>query len=179
MPGWRGMVAISALSNGDYSRAIRLWRDQVRETETVAAEAAVLTLPFLTLNQFWMGADQYPLVHAGAVAQSQDRVRPEATMLRFQIAMAQLESGDVQGASQSLHSALERDPASSLRPLLRFYLFCTSDERIDEQPPVTVPVEEFDSLLAEAAESRSTDKAATDKPAAAKPLPAQPAPNNK
>ena len=169
VPGCRGLVAMSALSNGDYLRAIRLWRDQARETETAAAEAAVMTLPFLALNPYWMAADQYPLVHAGAVVQSQEGVRSEATMLRFQIAMAQLESGDVKGAAQTLKAALDRDPASAIRPLLRFYLFCTTDERIDEQPTVTAPVEEFDSLLADVAESRPANKPATDKPATTKP----------
>ena len=90
-------------------------------------------------------------------------------MLRFQIAMAQLESGDVKGAAQTLKAALDRDPASTLRPLLRFYLFCTTDERIDEQPAETAPAEEFDSLLADVAESPPANKPAITKPATAKP----------
>jgi len=145
-PGWRDSVADSALANADYPRAIRLWRDQAREIEANAGEAGLLTLPFVTLNQYWLGADQYPLTHMAAVVQAQENVRAEATVLRFQIAMAQLESGDSTGATQTLRLAVERDPASTIRPLLRFYLLCTTNELIEEKADSTNPVEEFESL---------------------------------
>ena len=145
---WRDSVAVSALANADYPRAIRLWRDQVREIETNAGEASLMTLPFVTLNQYWLGADQYPMAHAAAVVQAQENVRAEATVLRFQIAMAQLESGDSKGAIQTLRLAVERDPASSIRPLLRFYLLCTTNELIEEKTTTTT-IEEFESLTDE------------------------------
>ena len=145
-PGWRNSVAISALANADYLRAIRLWRDQIREIEVSAGEASLMTLPFVTLNQYWLGADQYPLTHAVAVMQAQENVRAEATMLRFQIAMAQLELGDNPGATQTLRLAVERDPASSIRPLLSFYLLCTTNESIEEKADSGNVVEEFEPL---------------------------------
>ncbi len=150
VPGWRDWVAASALANADYPRAIRLWRDQIREIEAHAAEASLLTLPFVTLNQYWVGADQYPLAHTATVMQALENVRAEATVLRFQMAMAQLESGDCKGATQTLRLAVERDPASSLRPLLQFYLLCTTNEVIEDKADVTNRVEEFDSLTDEA-----------------------------
>ena len=144
-PGWRDSVAETAMANADYSRAIRLWRDQARETETSGIEASLMTLPFVTLNPYWLGADQYPLAHTAA-AQAMGNVQSESSVLRFQIAMAQLESGDSTGATQTLRLAVERDPTSSIRPLLRFYLLCTTNELIDEKADSTNPVEEFESL---------------------------------
>ncbi len=148
--GWRDPVAVSALATADYPNAIRLWRDQVREMETSAAEASLLTLPFLTLNQYWFAADQYPWAHSAA-AQSLGNVRSEATALRFQIALAQLESGDCTGATQTLREAVERNPFSPLRPLLRFYLLCTTNELIEEKGAANATaIEEFESLPDEA-----------------------------
>ena len=143
-PGWRDAVAVSALSNADYPRAIRLWRDQARESETSATEASLMTLPFVTLNPYWLGADQYPLAHTAAAAQALDNVRSEITAMRFQIAMAQLESGDCTGATQTLRQIVERDPASPIRPLLRFYLLCTTNELIEEAATTTNTIEEFE-----------------------------------
>ena len=150
-PGWRDPVAVSALANADYPRAIRLWRDQAREIETNAVEASLLTLPFLALNQYWLSADQYPLAHTAAATQSLENVRSETTVLRFQIAMAQLESGDCTGATRTLRLAVEHDPASPLRPLLRFYLLCTTNELIEEKPEASSTVEEFELLSNESA----------------------------
>ncbi|MBC8116495.1 MAG: hypothetical protein H7062_19055, partial [Candidatus Saccharimonas sp.] len=149
-PGWRDAVAVSALANADYPRAIRLWRDQARVTETSAGEASLMTLPFLTLNPYWLGADQYPLTHTVAAAQLLEGSLGEVTALRFQIAMSQLESGNCTGATQTLRQAVERDPASPIRPLLRFYLLCTTNELIDEKTTNTNTIEEFDSLSVEA-----------------------------
>jgi tetratricopeptide (TPR) repeat protein len=144
-PGWRNSVAVSALANADYPRAIRLWRDQARETETSAAEASLMTLPFLTLNPYWLGADQYPLTHTAAVTQTLESARSETTALRFQIALAQLEAGDCTGATETLRRIVERDPYSPLRPLLRFYLLCTTNELIEERA-TTITIEEFETL---------------------------------
>ena len=154
-PGWRDSVAASAITNADYPRALRLWRDQTREIEASAGEASLMTLPFVTLNQYWRGADQYPLAHTATVMHALENVRGEATALRFQIAMAQLESGDSKGAAQTLRLALERDPASSIRPLLRFYFLCTTNEVLDEKADNNNPAEEFEALIDE---SKTTDK---------------------
>lgn len=147
LPGWREAVAVSALTNGDYFRAIRLWSEQIHETENSSAQAGLMTLPFVTLGQFWAGPDQYPMAQTAAVMQSFNAGRVEVTLLRYQKAMAQLESGDMTGATQTLKQALERDPASPLRPLLRFYLFCTTNEQIESKPAgPSEPVEEFAPL---------------------------------
>ena len=122
----------------------RLWRDQARESETSATEASLMTLPFVTLNPYWLGADQYPLAHTAAAAQALDNVRSEITAMRFQIAMAQLESGDCTSATQTLRQIVERDPASPIRPLLRFYLLCTTNELIEEAATTTHTIEEFE-----------------------------------
>lgn len=157
---WRDSVAFSALSNGDYLRAIRLWRAQIRETDLTSSQASLMTLPFVTLNPYWLGPDQYPMTHMAAVAQLQDNSRNEVSALRFQIAMTQIESGDIKGAAATIQQSLDHHPTSYLRPLLRFYLFCLTDKLIEEKIESGAPAEEFEELTQVAAPA---DSAAKDK----------------
>ena len=146
IPGWRDSVATSMLVNAEYNRAIELWQDQVRETNTTSTQAALLTLPFLTLNPVWLSSDQYPFTHVGAAGDIVGRVRAENGTLTFQIGLAQLEQGDVAAATKSLQYVHDNAPHSQLQPLLKFYLEVLTDKKIEVTPFEPPKFEEFEPL---------------------------------
>ena len=157
-PGWRDSVAFSAISRGDYSLAIRLWQDQIDELERDATEAKFLTPPLLTFNHQWNDGRLSGFSQWGSVIQALEIVRVEVTALRFQIAMAQLESGDVRRTVKTLVATAQKDPHTSIRPLLDFYLLCTTNAAFDDSLPILAPIEEFESLTTEIDPARRPTK---------------------
>lgn len=145
-PGWRDAVATSLLINGDYNRAIDLWREQLAESTATNTQTALLTLPFVTLNAMWMSPDQYPFTHLAAAGEIVSNGRNENAMLTYQVGQAQLELGDVAGATQSFSQVLDRTPTTHLRPLIKFYLEALTDKKI-ELPNIEPPKEEEFELL--------------------------------
>lgn len=154
IPGWREAVAFSAINVANYARTIELWKSQLRDTSSAQVPQALYTLPFLTLNPLWT-PDAYPLTHLGAATQIIQGVRFEGSNLLYHIALAQMESGEIEDAAKSIKQAIDLHPDSALRPILRFYLECLTGEQIEETAPVT-PVEEFLDLVE--AETEATDK---------------------
>ncbi len=163
VPGWRDSVATSLLINGDYPRAIELWRDQIRETTTNSTQAALLTLPFVTLNPVWIASDQYPFTHSAAAGEVVGNVRAENAMLMFQIGLAQLEQGDNTAATKSWQSVLDNAPNTQLRPLLKFYLEVLTSKTIEFPPSEPPTLEEFEPM---GEEPKKGEAPAADKPAA-------------
>lgn len=160
-PAWRDSLATSSLISGSYHRAIDLWREQVHETTGGSSEAALLSLPFLTLNPMWMGPDQYPFTQMAAASEIISSVRTESVGLTLQIGLAQLEQGDVEAATKSLQYIYDNAPKSQLRPLLKFYLEVLTDKKFDDVKPETPVTEEFTPL--------DEESPANAEPAAAKP----------
>jgi tetratricopeptide (TPR) repeat protein len=145
LPGWRDSAAISAMTVANYLRTIKMWGDQLHETTSSQVTPAMFTLPFLTLNPLWMGPDSYPAANVGAMAQVVQGVRLEGATLIYHIAMAQMEAGAIEDAGNSIRQAIQLNPSSPLRPLLRFYLECLTGEQIEPTAPV-VEVEELTDL---------------------------------
>jgi hypothetical protein len=147
MPGWRDSVATSALTNGDYLRALRLWNDQNRETTETGINGAILTLPFLTLNMAWMSADQYPISHVAAVHQVFGNGRAQTVGLTLNSALIHLETGNVKAATVSMSELLDMAPGSQLQPLVAFYLTNLTGQPFEKPKPAeTTPAEEFEPL---------------------------------
>jgi tetratricopeptide (TPR) repeat protein len=144
--GWQDAVTISALTNGDYSRAKRIRADQIRSSEEEVGPTNIGTLPFLTLNQYWMASDQYPMAHVASVMQRFDTVFNQNAFNRFELALIQIEDGDVAAAAKTLKQLIALDPNTPRRPLIRFYLFCLTDEMLDMKPPAREAPEEFAPL---------------------------------
>jgi len=145
-PDWRDSVATSMLINGEYSRSIELWREQFAESNTTSIQAALLTLPFLTLNPMWMTSDQYPFTHMGAVAEVLGNVQAEKATLAFQIGLAQLEQGDVAAARKSFQDVYDGAPYVQLRPIVRFYLEQLTDTRISMDRPELKKIDDLEPM---------------------------------
>ncbi len=145
LPGWRGPAAVSSLATANYPRSIKLWSDDEQFAMDSQLPTALLTLPFVTLNPAWMGPSSYPTTLTSSAAQLIQEVRIDGAFSCYQKALAQVESGATDDAAKSIRRALELDPNSQMRPLLRFYLECLTGEQIPlkvERPAV----EEFTDL---------------------------------
>lgn len=142
---WRNPAALLAMSMGSYHRAIKLWEDLIDATAVGQLPPALYSLPFLTLNPFWSSPDEYPMSEVGATMRLLQGVKSESSVLWYQIALAQLELGANDQAIKSIRKALELNPSSPVRPLLRFYLDNLTGEQIELRPAVP-EVEEYADL---------------------------------
>jgi hypothetical protein len=118
------------------------------------------SLPFLTLNPYWSHPDEYPMSQVGASARLLQGLKSEGAILWYQIALAQIEWGALDDATLSIRHALELNPMSPVRPLLRFYLENLTGEQIDLKP--TLPQSQEYADLSEPdtkAEEKSDGKA--------------------
>lgn len=150
IPGLRENLATSLVINGEYYRAIDVWREQLRETSMGGVQAALLTLPFLTLNPMWMGSDQYPFTQAAAAGEFIGTVRNETAALNYQIGMAQLELGDIPVATRSLQQVLDSAAETPLKPLVKFYLEMLTGKKIEDKKVEPAAVEEVPPFDGEA-----------------------------
>lgn len=160
---WRNPSANLAFATANYKRCVELWSAQLRSTKSAEMTAVLSTLPFVTLNPYWVGTDySYPISNAGSVNHLVEKVNQEGAVLHYQIALAQIEMGANDNAITSIRNALSLFPTSPIRPLFRFYLECLTGEQIELklEPAQTGPEEYEDLSVAET----KADDAAVDKP---------------
>lgn len=162
---WREPAGLSSLAIANYLEAIRLWTEHFQNAATTQMTSTLGTLPFVTLNQQWMGPDSYPVSNLGSTAQLLQAVKTDGAKSYFEIAMAQLELGANEEAAKSIRRSLELNPSTPYRPLLRFYLECLTGEKIDPKAE-PVEVEEFAeiSTTEPASEGKTEEKAAPAEP---------------
>ena len=150
---WRDLAATSSMLFANYARAEKLWNDQSHIAVEAQMPPTMLTLPFLTLNPQWV-PDMYPVLNVSSTAQMVQAVRIEGTQMRFQVACAQVEAGANDNATKSIRQAIELNPISQARPLMRFYLECLTGEQI-ELKVETPATEEFDDLADDEGDSET------------------------
>jgi tetratricopeptide (TPR) repeat protein len=146
VPGWRDSVAGTLLINGEYQRAIDLWRDQANESISNSTQATLLTLPFLTLNSVWMSPDQYPFTQMAAAGEVVGNVRLEVASLMYHMGQAQLELGDVAGARKTFESVFPKARNTQLQPLIKFYLEALTGSPIEIPTAESPELEEFEPM---------------------------------
>lgn len=152
-PAWRDSTAISGLATANYRRSIKLWSDQAQSSLDQTLAPVMYSLPLLRLNPaypLWLDPQTfpaYPAANIGATAQFIQSSQFDCLATYYQILLAQMEFGSVTSASQTVRKALELNPGTTLRPVLRFYLECLTGEQIPakiEEPEAEV----FTDLLA-------------------------------
>lgn len=132
---WRNPVAYTAISHGDYGEAIQLWKAVGPEMDRVGLEAMVETAPMSRASLVFLGDYQAPVAHLVAAQQSLQRYPHEALEAILQAGLCEIERGNTAGAESAIRACLQRAPETPLRPLLRLYLFCLTEELIDPEPP--------------------------------------------
>lgn len=132
---WRDAVAIAAVARTDYATAILQWERELTRSDQDQAQALLYTAPLSTSSTVWLGEVSFPVAHT-AMIRSAYEVQPlEQALAEFKRAACEMERANPEGAISAIRRALRRAPASPLRPLLRLYLFCLTEEAIDPEPP--------------------------------------------
>lgn len=132
---WHEPVAYAALGRGDFLAARDAWKDATDELDRSRLQSLLMTSPVSHSSTVWLGDSQYPLSHLIAVQDAVSRQVGQSTVWDFSRSLAALEQGDLTGTRDAMQAAIARFPESPLRPLLRLYWFCLTDELLDEEPP--------------------------------------------
>src|SRR5262249_38751360 len=125
----------------DYFSAMGYWQDAADQAEKGALMGLVQSLAPHNTSQPW------PISTIGTAYNYQYQ-RPEAVAsLKMNVALLQVEQGQIAPAEHALHEVLAANPDSSSRPLVRYYLYEMTDgkEQLDPIPPSDRVVELFAS----------------------------------
>ncbi|MCA9057903.1 MAG: hypothetical protein KDA85_05370, partial [Planctomycetaceae bacterium] len=155
---WEHLVAISRLQSGEFEEAEGLWEErfaaveqQRRESETLAAQVQLVTLPMVsTIERAQVGMQSagvlgpWPYVHTQMVNQDAAIIPNELARLRFLMAISNLEHGDVAQARLLLTSIIQEGGDSPFASMARVYLPVCSADAIDVIAKYSpVPAEQF------------------------------------
>ncbi len=137
LPGWswRSPLAYAALSRGDYGAAIQQWQDVSGDVDRIGVQSLLETTPLTQSSPVFLGDFQYPVAHLAAAQQSLLRMPYEGVEACLHAGCCEMERGNHQAAVRAIRTALQHAPDTPLRPLLRLYLYCLTDELIDYEPP--------------------------------------------
>jgi len=126
---WRAPTAMNWLGIGNYEQSASLWREEADDIQQRRVETVMPSLPLIGTNLRW------PIGHTvAAVNATRTLPRLQAEHL-FDVAMCHLETARNKDATNALREAIEVEPATGLRPLIRFYLRQLTGELIDAAPP--------------------------------------------
>jgi len=145
---WRGGRAMTHLANGDYGAAIQLWKEQAELVDTAAFARLLGGLP----PRIHPSSEvQWPIGEILAAAQYVGQTARDVSNFLTTAGMIELEAGRREDSIATFRRALERDPETSDRPLVSYYLTMLTGEQIDPLPP-----SERIPILFEAEESSPT-----------------------
>jgi len=135
VPNWRDPIAFAALGRADYQAAVDEWRKTLTDLETNRLTALLITAPMGTASPIFLSDARHPVSHLLAVREAAVRQPESVANVEWQRAMCELERGNLEGAQSGIRRALDRAPSTLLRPLLRLYWFCLTEEFLDAEPP--------------------------------------------
>lgn len=129
LPQLYSSSALASLARAQYDHAIDLWNREVDSLQRRNFGSLLQTLPMVRPPQTW------PVAQTRATIESLYQMPYEAAEVLFNIAVCQLEAGRNERAAEVFRRLLETNPETSLRPLVRVYLFHLTGERIPLPPP--------------------------------------------
>lgn len=132
---WRTPVALAAVGRGDYDTALRVWEELPRTVTQMSLQSLLESTAISTTTPFVSGNVPFPMVHLNAAQQGFGLLSYQSFDASFHSACCEMERGNTAAAVGALRGALQQIPDTPLRPLLRLYLFCLTDELIDLEPP--------------------------------------------
>lgn len=139
---WQLQAAFLATLRGDYERAELMCRDRLKKLDSASVEGTLMTGPMIMSPPELVSARSlWPLQHVAAVSQALGGQTDESALLRWTIAVCQLESGRCAEAMVSMQSCLRLEPSTATRILATEVLSAATGQRSRSQIiGETVPV---------------------------------------
>jgi tetratricopeptide (TPR) repeat protein len=132
---WRNPVAFAAVSRGDYAAAVKVWDGVAPRLNQLTLQSLFETMAMSRGSPVFLSDFQFPIVHLQAAQQGLEQYSYESLEAQLHTGLCEMERGNTSAAAQAFREALEAVPDTPLRPLLRLYLYCLTDELIDVEPP--------------------------------------------
>ncbi|HET6425665.1 MAG TPA: hypothetical protein VFG20_18390 [Planctomycetaceae bacterium] len=132
---WRTPVAFAAVGRGDYDTAVKLWGEIPPAINQITLQSLLESSAISTVAPFVANRVPFPMVHLEAAQQSLEQWTRHSFDASFYAGCCEMERGNTSAATAAFRSAVQQIPDASIRPLLRLYLFCLTDELIDVEPP--------------------------------------------
>lgn len=129
---WHDPVAYAAIARADDTAAIDAWRTAAKQSRATLVESVLETAPLVTTFRLWLGDSKHPLAHLAAVQESIGRSAQQNTLVALNLALCEIERNNPAAAIAALESVRESSIDTPLRPLVRGYWFCLTDELLDE-----------------------------------------------
>lgn len=129
-PGWQKPAAWARLASADYAGAIKLWSQFEESLFSLQLKPAFLPLALYGPGIHWMPMQTHAIVNR------MGGIQKEASQAQFDIALSQLEAGQVNEAADSLNKMAELDPTSGNRVVAEFYYFQLTGERFEIPQPL-------------------------------------------
>lgn len=131
---WRDAVAYAALGRSDYDAAIRILSEARDALMTERLALASMVTPWGTLFPIKTGDLHLAAAQVVALQAVGQQQREALANLEWQLGMCELERGQPESCRQALRLALDGAPRSPLRPLLRLYWLCLTNEPLELEP---------------------------------------------
>ncbi len=143
---WQLQAAFLATLRGDYERAESLCRDRLKKLDAASAEGTLQTSPMMIPPpELFAARALWPLQHVAAASQALGGQTDESALLRWTIAVCQLESGRCGEAVVTMQDCLRLEPSTAIRVLATEFLASATGEPV----PATIIGESIPVLFAD------------------------------
>lgn len=120
---WQLQAAFLATLRGDYERAEVLCRERLKKLDGASVEGALMTSPMtMPMPELVSAQTLWPLQHVAAASQAMGGQTDESGLLRWTIAICQLESSRCGDAVITLQDCLRLEPSPAIRILASEFL---------------------------------------------------------
>jgi hypothetical protein len=144
LPDWADIVSLAALPQADYEGALNRWIGESEEIEARGLRNVVVTLPPRPMTL--VNAYPWPIPNTSQATEMLFRNPEKIASMRLNVALINLERGEVELANRYFHDVLTVNPNSTFRPLIAYYIHELTDgkEEIDLVPPADRVFELFE-----------------------------------
>ena len=129
-PGWQKPAAWARLASADYGGAIKLWSQFLESLYSIQLKPSFLPLALYGPGLHWTPMQTH------AVVNRMGGIQKDASQTQYDIALTQLEAGQLDEAARSFDKMAELDPTSANRVVAEFYYFQLTGKHFEIPQPL-------------------------------------------